>query len=410
MPQFGEEGDGAVSATKEREREERQRARALPPKKTRNSHPRLFPCHVQPGPIAPPRDPATLRPTPFTLPAGLAWADLDMSAGAGGVDSPAAGELATLLAAHYVADAADAFRFAYSPAFLDWALSVPREEGGGGGSASPGGPHASWCVGVRATASGRLVAFIGAVPARLRVPGSGGGQEGGDAAAPSPSSPPSSSTTALPAAEVNFLCVHKKLRSKRLAPLLIRELTRRINAAGVWQAAYTAGVVLPRPAAVARYWHRSLDVAKLCAVGFTRLPPRMTMARAVRLHALPAEPRTPGLRPMVGADAPAVGALLRAYLARFPFAPVLSDAEVAHCLTPRPGVVHSFVVDGPPGAEGTSRPPITDLVSFYTLPSTVVSGAGGHTTLEAAFQYYTVPGSASAKDLVADALVLARDT
>lgn len=32
--------------------------------------------------------------------------------------------------------------------------------------------------------------------------------------------------------EINFLCVHKKLRDKRLAPLLIKEITRRVNLTG----------------------------------------------------------------------------------------------------------------------------------------------------------------------------------
>ena len=35
--------------------------------------------------------------------------------------------------------------------------------------------------------------------------------------------------------EINFLCVHKKLRAKRLAPMLIKEVTRRVNRSGVWQ-------------------------------------------------------------------------------------------------------------------------------------------------------------------------------
>jgi len=29
--------------------------------------------------------------------------------------------------------------------------------------------------------------------------------------------------------EINFLCVHKKLRSKRLAPVLIKEIIRRVS-------------------------------------------------------------------------------------------------------------------------------------------------------------------------------------
>jgi len=52
--------------------------------------------------------------------------------------------------------------------------------------------------------------------------------------------------------EINFLCVHKKLRSKRVAPVLIREITRRVNLTGIFQAVYTAGVVLPKPVGTCR--------------------------------------------------------------------------------------------------------------------------------------------------------------
>ena len=36
--------------------------------------------------------------------------------------------------------------------------------------------------------------------------------------------------------EINFLCIHKKLRLKRLAPILIQEITRLVNLTGVFQA------------------------------------------------------------------------------------------------------------------------------------------------------------------------------
>jgi glycylpeptide N-tetradecanoyltransferase len=35
-------------------------------------------------------------------------------------------------------------------------------------------------------------------------------------------------------AEINFLCVHSKLRSKRVAPVLIKEITRRVNLRKIW--------------------------------------------------------------------------------------------------------------------------------------------------------------------------------
>jgi glycylpeptide N-tetradecanoyltransferase len=58
--------------------------------------------------------------------------------------------------------------------------------------------------------------------------------------------------------EINFLCVHKGLREHRLAPILIKEITRRVNLTNVWQAVYTAGVLLPRPIAKCRYFSHSL--------------------------------------------------------------------------------------------------------------------------------------------------------
>lgn len=51
--------------------------------------------------------------------------------------------------------------------------------------------------------------------------------------------------------EINFLCVHKKLRDKRLAPVLIKEITRRVNLKNIWQAVYTSGQLLPTPVAKA---------------------------------------------------------------------------------------------------------------------------------------------------------------
>jgi glycylpeptide N-tetradecanoyltransferase len=87
--------------------------------------------------------------------------------------------------------------------------------------------------------------------------------------------------------EINFLCVHKKLRAKRLAPVLIKEITRRVNLTNTWQAVYTAGRVLPKPVASCQYFHRTLNPAKLVAVKFTHLPPRQSMAMMKRLYSLP---------------------------------------------------------------------------------------------------------------------------
>ena len=63
--------------------------------------------------------------------------------------------------------------------------------------------------------------------------------------------------------------MHKQLRTKKLAPVLIKEVTRRVNLCNIWQAIYTAGIVIPTPVSAATYWHRSLNPKKLVDVGFS---------------------------------------------------------------------------------------------------------------------------------------------
>lgn len=100
--------------------------------------------------------------------------------------------------------------------------------------------------------------------------------------------------------------------------MLIKEVTRRVNRTGVWQAVYTAGVVLPKPVARCRYWHRSINPKKLIEVNFSRLQPRMTLARTIKLYKLPDEP-TAGFRPLTPADVPVAFRLVSEYLSKYVF-------------------------------------------------------------------------------------------
>jgi glycylpeptide N-tetradecanoyltransferase len=65
-------------------------------------------------------------------------------------------------------------------------------------------------------------------------------------------------------------------------------------------------------------------------VSLLGLQARMTMARTIRLYKLPAQPVTPGLRPMTAADVPAVTQLLNGYLTKYKLTQHFSQEEVAH--------------------------------------------------------------------------------
>ncbi len=319
-------------------------------------------------------DPEAVPKEPARMTEGFEWVTMDLS------DEKELEEVYELLNGHYVEDGEAMFRFNYSQSFLNWALKSP-------------GWRKEWHVGVRATKSRKLVAFISGVPASLRV-----------------------RSTVLKSTEVNFLCVHKKLRSKRLAPVLIQEITRRCYIHGIFQAIYTGGIVLPKPVSSCRYFHRSLDWLKLYEVGFSPLPSNSTKARQITRYHLPPSTSTPSLRVMQSKDIPSVQDLLHRYLKRFDMAPEFSHEEVEHWLLHDDAkaaeqVIWSYVV------EDDKTHHITDYFSFYCLESTVI-GNQKYDNVRAAYLFYYATETAFAKEekglkerlnmLINDALILAK--
>lgn len=201
--------------------------------------------------------------------------------------------------------------------------------------------------------------------------------------------------------EINFLCVHKKLRSKRVAPVLIREITRRVHLTGLFQAVYTAGIVLPKPVSSCTYWHRSLNPKKLIEVKFSHLSRNMTMQRTLKLYKLADQPKTPGFRKMTAKDVPGAHKLLKEYLTKFELVPDFTEEEFTHWFLPRPNIIDSYVVE--------NGGVITDMVSYYTLPSTVMHHPV-HKNLKAAYSFYNVSKSTPWISLMNDALISAKQS
>ncbi|ORZ20164.1 glycylpeptide N-tetradecanoyltransferase 2 [Lobosporangium transversale] len=280
-----------------------------------------------------------VRATPYPLPKEFEWSLVNVE------DDKEIKELYELLTLNYVEDDDAMFRFDYSAEFLKWALLPP-------------GWKKSWHIGVRVASNKKLVAFISGIPQDVRV-----------------------HNNVKRMVEINFLCIHKKLRSKRLAPVLIKEVTRRTHLEGIFQAVYTAGVVLPKPMATCRYFHRSLNPKKLVETGFSQLGRNMTMARLIKLYKMQTQTNTPGLRPMEEKDVKAVSTLMNKYMSHFNLAPHFGEEDVRHWLITRPGVVWGYVVEDPETKE------ITDFFSFYSLPSTVINHTT-HSTLNAAYCFY----------------------
>ncbi|KAJ3124442.1 Glycylpeptide N-tetradecanoyltransferase 2 [Nowakowskiella sp. JEL0407] len=301
--------------------------------------PKLDEDIMENGPIEADKPLEEIRKDPIALPKEFEWCVVDVE------NDTELKELYTLLSNNYVEDDDASFRFDYTADFLRWALKPPNF-------------HREWHIGVRVSTSKKLVAFISGIPANMRL-----------------------SENTQPLVEINFLCVLKKLRSKRLAPVLIREVTRRVHLTGIFQAVYTAGVKLPKPIASCTYYHRSLNPKKLIETGFSHLKRNFTMARTIKLYKLPDEPTTKGLRPMKPDDVRHVTRLLNSYLVTFTIAPKFSQEDVAHWLLPVDGVVYSYVVDD------KSTGGVSQFASFYALPSQIINNEK-YSHINAAYLFY----------------------
>ena len=190
---------------------------------------------------------------PFALPdADLEWKDVDMT------QQNEIDKLYEFLKTNYVEDEDHMFRFDYSKDFLKWHLTSPNY-------------CPEWLISIvqldTKKNKKKMVGFIA-------------------------------------------LCVKKEFRNKRLAPLLIKEVSRRIHMRNKWWAVYTSGTMLPKPFAETTYYHRNLNVKKLVDVHFTYLPHNMNLARAKNLYKLPTELPVTGFRPMEEKDVDQVYVLL----------------------------------------------------------------------------------------------------
>ncbi|KIY72059.1 N-myristoyl transferase [Cylindrobasidium torrendii FP15055 ss-10] len=334
---------------------------------------------IDDGYIEPPVPRDQVQQEGYTLPKDFEWSTIDIN------DPNQLKEVYDLLSLHYVEDHDASFRFQYTADFLRWALAPP-------------GYFKEWHVGVRVKSNKKLVGFIAGVPLTIRV-----------------------RKNVFVSCEINYLCVHKKLRSKRLAPMLIKEVTRRVHLEGIFQAIYTAGTVVPTPVSVCRYNHRPLNTSKLVSIRFSFVPRTTTLARMIRTNKLP-DALTLPIREMEERDVEGVANLFAQYMTRFDMIPHFNLDEVKHQFLSGRGtgdVVHGRregQVTWTYVAEDPETHKITDFFSFYSLPSTVI-GNTEYPVLEAAYLYYYASSASWEKSkeeykqhlkvLMGDALIVA---
>jgi glycylpeptide N-tetradecanoyltransferase len=87
-------------------------------------------------------------------------------------------------------------------------------------------------------------------------------------------------------------------------------------------------------------------------------------------------------------------------LTKFDLAPIFTEEDFVHWFVPRDGIIDTYVVE--------QNGEITDLCSFYHLPSSIMQHPT-HKLLKAAYSFYNVATKTPLIDLVNDCLIMAKN-
>ncbi|KAF7683981.1 Glycylpeptide N-tetradecanoyltransferase 2 [Astathelohania contejeani] len=256
-------------------------------------------------PIEPPK---SVPSNPIELPSGFSFDTL----------CPAKEliSLHKLLSEHYVEHPKSEFRLFYSVEFLKWQLNAP-------------GVRPEYAVTVKY--AGEIVGFTLAREHTVQHKG-----------------------VIRRVVSVNFLCLTRNLRKRRLAPVIIREVTRRANKNGIFQAIFTGGIKLPFSFSTSQYFHFPIDGPELVKLGYMRQYHSQRKLNAIR----------PGTRTMEERDIDRVMELYKKSATKYSLYEIYNKEEFKYNFLTRPGVINTYVHE--------ENGVITEFGSFYHLNSLII--------------------------------------
>ena len=245
--------------------------------------------------IITPLDVEKIPKEPIQLPEGMYLSDVSCS------DDAMMRELTDFINAHYVESSDGTFRLQYDKDFLRHYMSQGK----------PG-----WTVIIRDQETHEILGTITAVPRKIAMRG-----------------------VVHKIVEVNFLCVLPGVRSKALAPLLITEITRRVNLSGIAVAIHTCGKELPMKSfATVSYFHKFLDVRRLNELGWTEYTEEQ-LPEVIKAHQYKKISRKPNmlswhvLRPATRADIPLIEEMFFPDMLSSAFTEVIDSEKISWMLS-----------------------------------------------------------------------------
>lgn len=183
---------------------------------------------------------------------------------------------------------------------------------------------------------------------------------------------------------INLLCVSRDLRGRRFAPVIIREITRRVNMNGIYQAIFTSGTDLFFNVSNAYYYHRPLNSTRLFSTGFCGNIQQKEVRR----------PR-PGARLATEEDLFGIMRLFNEEARKHAFHEEMELEEISRCMQPVKDIVYTYVHE--------SDGKVAEFGSFFIL-DTIEKSSGER--IRGAYLYYRT--SSRLLEIVSDLMYFAK--
>lgn len=291
-----------------------------------------------------------------TLPDGFEWVKYDFS----NVENCKI--VANFLDKYYVEDSNREFRLYYSSDLIEWMYKNSNYI----------------AIGVKVTKNNMLAAFICGKIVKMQV-----------------------NKNKLDMIEVNLLCIHSNLRNKRLTPVLIKELTRQFNLLGYSKGIYTAGAYLPTPIFTANYYHKAINVQKLCDTGFIKLDSKTPIKNVIKTHTISDQIENTNFKKADLKHLDEMYEIFNKYMEKYNLHPLFTKEEFKHIFIENKFVT-TYVVENDLGN-------VSDFISYYIAQSRILKKNEHHKFIKRAHLYYYTSLNDTPYSLIKNMLIVARD-
>lgn len=318
---------------------------------------------------------------PFTLPSDLTWSVLDLT------DSTILNELSILLNENSLDLEGPRYQNQYNIEFIKWAIQTPEA-------------LRDWHLGIRSKKDGELLGFISATPRVLRF-----------------------YETLKRIVEIKLFRIHKTLRGLNITAIIISEIIRRIQNAGIFQTICTSNSLKAKPIVSCDVYFCPLNAVKLINVSIIlflflyssiiihlNIFYQLNFAETFRDRGLtekivyqqfPNKQYHKGFRRIEEEDMMKAYILLKKYLQTFHICSGFCFEDFKHWFTPRKNVIECYVLED----EDNN---ITDMSSFYYVKSVVLEQPSKN--IVKAYSFYNVCTKTPWEEMLYDTLIAAKNT